>query len=60
MSFQEDVGIVAIAIGGNQEAHEAFTRIIDELQHLRSLAGAVSRGPDLADIKQGVGRSNKT
>ena len=33
---------------------------IEEIEFLRSLVGAVSRGPDLADIKQGVGRPNKT
>ena len=33
---------------------------IKEIEYLRSLAGAVSRGPDLSDIKQGVGRSNQT
>jgi len=32
--------------------------VLADIEHLRSLAGAVSRGPDLANIKQGVGRSS--
>jgi len=30
---------------------------IQEIEHLRSLAGAVSHGPGVADIKQAGGRS---
>ena len=41
------------------EMTEILDEAIAEIEHLRSLAGAVSSGPDLADIKQGVGRPNK-
>ena len=41
------------------ELHRIVDEAIAEIEHLRSLAGAVSSGPDLADIKQGVGRPNK-
>lgn len=41
------------------EMTEILDAAIAEIEHLRALAGAVSRGSDLADIKQGVGRPNK-
>jgi hypothetical protein len=59
MSFQEDAGIVAIALGSDTEAHAAFVRILNEMKYLRSLAGAISLGPDLADIKKNIRRTDQ-